>query len=289
MNPNRLVSAKDKDKNLDLKKQNSNKLPENNIINSKQSDKLVNKIMNNQDKNNKPLEIKKEKRELSSNLNNNDTTSTEATCNSDNNNLLKKRESDKKELKNIENFFDKKKENLNRYLFFVLNYRKSEPVSSKNINQNNFQKLENSNGDKKKIEFNDNNLLKKNSESESPDKKQIAEKIQEIKLSSKDGKEYNIPKVKIVDVKTNSKDDRINLNQKNSEKPSIILNIPNQAINENECELIEKHKMLIKLYNIEKGIDGEDNELETEVEKIKTEDVNSCTRDFNVVVVTFIL
>ena len=110
MNQNRMVSAKDK--NLDLKKQISN----NNNINSKQSDKLVGKIINSQDKNSKPLELRKEKSEVTSNLNNNDiTASTETTCNSDNLNLIKKRESEKKELKNIENFFDKKKENLNRY------------------------------------------------------------------------------------------------------------------------------------------------------------------------------
>jgi len=118
MNPKRLVSAKDKDNNLDLKKQNSNKLAENNNVIAKQSDKLVIKITNSQDKNNKPLELKKVKSDVSSNLNNIQiTTSTEATCNSDNLNIIKKRESEKKELQNIENFFDKKKENLNRYFF----------------------------------------------------------------------------------------------------------------------------------------------------------------------------
>jgi hypothetical protein len=72
----------------------------------------------------------------------------------------------------------------------------------------------------------------------------------------------------------------------NSEKPNLIVNHQIQANAENENELIEKHKMLIKLYNIEKELDGEENnELETEVEKIKTEDINSFTRDFNVVVV----
>lgn len=43
--------------------------------------------------------------------------------------------------------------------------------------------------------------------------------------------------------------------------------------------------MLIKLYNIQKEVEGEENELDTEVDSIKNDDVNSCTRDFNVVVV----
>lgn len=119
MNPNRLASAKDKekDKALDLKKQISNKSGENNNnINSKQSDKLVGKIINGQDKNSKPQDLKKVKSDVSSN---DITATTEATCNSDNLNLLKKRESEKKELKNIENFFDKKKENINRYYFIL--------------------------------------------------------------------------------------------------------------------------------------------------------------------------
>ena len=143
---------------------------------------------------------------------------------------------------------------------------------------------ESSAGDKKKLEINDNYFLKKNtSESESPDKKHNIDKIQEIKISSKDAKDFNLPKVKIIDLKSNAngKEDKINLIQ----KPNLIENNQNQANADNENELIEKHKMLINLYNIEKDIDGDDNDLETEVEKIKTEDVNSCTRDFNFVVV----
>lgn len=108
MQQNRLISAKDK--NIDLKKQVSNKSGDNN---QKQSDKLVGKILESQDKNIKQPEIKKENRnEFSNNSNSDLTGSTEP--NSENNNIMKKRESEKKDLKNIENFFEKKKENLNR-------------------------------------------------------------------------------------------------------------------------------------------------------------------------------
>jgi len=156
------------------------------------------------------------------------------------------------------------------------------------LNKN--QKNENSNGDKNKPEINDNHLLKKNtSETESPDKNQNGDKIQEIYISSKGGKDFNLPKIKIIDSKSKAKEDKVILIQMNSEKPNLIVNHQNQANAENENELIEKHKMLIKLYNIEKELDGEENnELETEVEKIKTEDINSCTRDFNFVVVFII-
>ncbi len=120
MNQNRLAGGRDKekDKSLELKKQISTKQGENNNINSKQSDKQIAKIINNQDKNCKPQELKREKSDVSTQPNGDDiTTSTEATCNSDNLNMIRKRESDKKDLKNIENFFDKKKENLNRYFY----------------------------------------------------------------------------------------------------------------------------------------------------------------------------
>jgi len=43
--------------------------------------------------------------------------------------------------------------------------------------------------------------------------------------------------------------------------------------------------MLIKLYNIEKEVEEDENETEADEEKLKTEDVNACTKDFNVVIV----
>lgn len=182
----------------------------------------------------------------------------------------------------------RKKKILTGIILFCLCFRKSEPISSNNLNNIKNQK-ENSAEDKKKLEINDNYFAKKNNEeSESPDKKQNVDKIQEIKISSKDAKDFNLPKVRIVDVKI---EEKVSLIQKNPEKPNVILNNnnQNQTNAENENELIEKHKMLINLYNIEKDIDGDENELETEVEKIKTEDVNSCTRDFNFVVVFIII
>jgi len=109
MNHNRIASGVDK--NLELKKQVSNKSGESNIS-AKPSDKLVGKILNTpQDKNVKP-EIKKESK---SDVTNTDVSeSTDNSNNLDNENIIKRKESEKKELKNIENFFDKRKENQNR-------------------------------------------------------------------------------------------------------------------------------------------------------------------------------
>ncbi len=147
---------------------------------------------------------------------------------------------------------------------------------------NNKNQKDNLAEDKKKIEEINDNYFKNNDESQSPDKKRNIDRVQEIKIYPKDVKDFILPKVKIVDVK---KEEKVNLIQKNPEKLNKLVNNHNQANSENENELIEKHKLLINLNNIEKGIDVDEIYLETEVEKIETEDVNSCTRDFNVVVV----
>lgn len=82
-----------------------------------------------------------------------------------------------------------------------------------------------------------------------------------------------------------SKEEKVNIIQKNPENPFK----QKQANAENEKELIEKHKMLINLYNIQQDIEGDNNDLETDVEKIENEDTNSCTRDYNDLVVIYLI
>lgn len=57
-------------------------------------------------------------------------------------------------------------------------------------------------------------MNKNSSESESPDKKLI-QKLNEIKISSNNEKEIHLPKVKIIDVQSNSRDSNQNKNSVN--------------------------------------------------------------------------
>lgn len=141
--------------------------------------------------------------------------------------------------------------------------RKSGHSSNNNVIINNNQKIEeNLKNDKKPL--NDNYFNNKNTvEADIPAKKNII-KINENKIPANNEKDNILsllPKVKIMDV-TNPREEKLN-----------------------DKELIERHKMLIKLYNIEKEVEEDENETEADEEKLKTEDVNACTKDFNVVIV----
>lgn len=144
----------------------------------------------------------------------------------------------------------------------------------------------------------------------------------EIKLLGNEEREINLPKVKVINsnsknssAKNNEAKDNLNA-IKCGDKPIAIIstnqnynaNIIQTSIGENQrnnniasgklackqnCEndkeIIEKHTMLIKLYNIQKEVEveaeAEENEIDNDEIKLKHDDVMQCTRDFNVVIV----
>ena len=98
----------------------------------------------------------------------------------------------------------------------------------------------------------------------------LVKKISGIILCSGNGMEINIPRIKIIDS-----------NLLNSEKIVSENNNYKTEFNENEnnIDTIEKHKLLVKLSNIDKEVEVDEGDLEQVDEiKLKNEDIDSLTK-----------
>lgn len=114
----------------------------------------------------------------------------------------------------------------------------------------------------------------------------LVKKISEMKLSPNDGKEINISKIKLVN-SNGQKKEKEPIKFTEIKKINIIPSKNNIVNNNNDRDQIERHKLMIKLYNIQKEVEVEEFECEPEEIKLKNVDVNSMTRDFNFVFVNF--